>query len=90
MVTFKTRSKIAADGTVTVPVSVEDAGLEVDVTISPVRGKMAADMSKEEWQEFIRLTAGSITDPTFQRPLQGDYEIRDPLERRPFRDGWQW
>jgi hypothetical protein len=41
MLTLKTRSKVAADGTVTVPVGAKEAGVEVDVTITPVHGKMA-------------------------------------------------
>jgi hypothetical protein len=70
MVPVKTRSRIAADGTVTVPVGFEDIGREVDVTVTPVRGKMASDMTQEEWVVFVNKTAGSIDDPAFVRPEQ--------------------
>jgi hypothetical protein len=36
-------------------------------------------MSREEWLAFLDKTAGSITDPTFERPPQGEYEQRDAL-----------
>lgn len=79
MVTVRTRSRVAADGTVTVPVGTHDAGTEVEVVITPVV-KMAKDMTRQEWVEFVQRTAGSIQDPTFERPPQGDPEQRDSLD----------
>ena len=70
MTTVYARSTVAADGTVTVPVGVEDSGTEVEVTVTPVRGKMAKDMTQEEWADFVFRTAGSIDDLTFVRPEQ--------------------
>lgn len=72
MVFVRARSTVAADGTVTVPVGMDDAGVEVTVMVTPVRGKMAQDMTQEEWAELIRQTAGSIDDPAFVRPEQPD------------------
>ena len=38
-------------------------------------------VEKNGWPAgFFERTAGSITDPTFVRPPQGDTEIRLPLE----------
>jgi hypothetical protein len=51
----------------------------VEVVITPVV-KMAKDMTRQEWVEFVQRTAGSIQDPTFERPPQGDPEQRDSLD----------
>ena len=48
----------------------------MQVTVEPVPRPA---MTQGEWQEFIRRTAGSITDPTFERPPQGELEQREPL-----------
>ncbi len=72
------QSKVDSNGVLqlTLPVGLYDAGREVQITIEPV-GPPA--MSQEEWREFVRRTAGSITDPTFRRHEQGEYEERKPL-----------
>jgi hypothetical protein len=36
-------------------------------------------MTQAEWSAFIIATAGSITDPTFVRPEQGQIEERESL-----------
>ena len=36
--------------------------------------------SPEDYHEFLRQTYGSISDPTFIRHDQGEYEEREPLE----------
>ncbi len=36
--------------------------------------------TQEAWAEWVRSMAGSITDPSFVRPEQGEYEVREPLE----------
>jgi hypothetical protein len=72
------KSRIGADGTlhVTVPISAADANREVQVTIDPVGPPL---MTQEEWRSFILATAGSITDPSFVRHEQGEYECRETL-----------
>ncbi|HEV2968727.1 MAG TPA: hypothetical protein VGY55_01985 [Pirellulales bacterium] len=66
------RSKVDADGVlrVAVPVGADAADREVQVTIEPLA---APRMTQDEWQEFIRSTAGSIADPTFVRHPQGSH-----------------
>jgi hypothetical protein len=70
------KSKVDADGVVrvAVPVGTAEANREVQVTIEPAVG---ASLSQEEWEAFVRSTAGSITDPTFVRHPQGEYEQRE-------------
>ena len=53
-----------------------DADQEVQVTIDPVR---PSSMTQEDWRNFVLSTAGSITDPSFVRHEQGEYERREEL-----------
>lgn len=71
-------SRIGADGVLhlVVPIGKAEADKEVQVTIDLPR-KPA--MTQEEWRQFVLSTAGSITDPTFVRHEQGDYERREEL-----------
>ena len=73
-------SIVGADGVLhlTVPVGPDEANNEVRVTVESVPAKKP--MTQEEWRAFVYATAGSIDDPTFQRPPQGFAEERDPLE----------
>lgn len=53
-----------------VPVGADEANREVQVTIE----SGPAAMSQEEWRLSVEKMAGSITDPTFRRHEQGDYQ----------------
>lgn len=71
-------SRIGADGVLNlvIPIGKADADKEVQVTIDlPSK----PTMTQEEWRGFVLSTAGSITDPTFVRPEQGEYERREEL-----------
>jgi len=72
------KSKVDSNGVLqlTLPVGLAEANREVQVTVEPVSTRIA---SQEEWRQFIMRTAGSITDPTFRRHEQGEYEEREPL-----------
>ena len=52
------------------------SGREVQVTIDPV-GPLA--MTQEEWRRFVLATGGSVTDPSFVRHEQGQFERREEL-----------
>jgi hypothetical protein len=71
-------SRVGADGIlhVLVPVGEADANREVEVTINPLP---KSGMSQEEWRKLVLSTAGSITDPSFIRQDQGEYEQREAL-----------
>jgi hypothetical protein len=71
-------SRVGADGILhlTVPMGEADANREVQVTIEPV---VPPPMTQEEWRNFVLSTAGSITDPSFVRHEQGEYEHREEL-----------
>ena len=71
-------SRVGTDGVLqlTVPIGVADADREVAVTIEPAAPPR---MTQDEWRKFILETAGSITDASFVRPEQGQFEQRDEL-----------
>lgn len=69
-------SRVGADGILqlTAPIGEAEADREVQVTIDPVG---PPPMTQDEWRQFIQSTAGTITDPSFVRLEQGEYERRD-------------
>jgi hypothetical protein len=71
-------SRVGTDGVLrlNLPLSSAEAGQAVRVIVEPTE---PLTMTREEWHAFIDRTAGSITDPTFCRWDQGEYEERDPL-----------
>jgi hypothetical protein len=73
-------SRVGADGVlnVVVPLSPEDANKTVRVIVESLDAPAGPATSPEEWLKFIESTAGKITDPTFVRHPQGEYEQRDP------------
>jgi hypothetical protein len=77
MTRFETKSRIGSDGVlnVTVPLGIAEANREVRVIIEPVdRPERAPSMGREEWKQFVMETAGSISDPTFRRHEQEEFE----------------
>ncbi len=76
---ISTQSRVGSDGVLylTLPLGIEQADKEVWVTVDPITSTKA--MTRDQWQAFVLSTAGSITDPTFERPPQGEYEQRDLL-----------
>jgi hypothetical protein len=79
MTPIELRAKVGPDGvlTLSVPMGISEANTEVRVVVEPAVQKTSG-MTQEEWHRFIAETAGSIDDPTFERPEQGEYEQRDP------------
>jgi hypothetical protein len=64
---------VGPDGKVAVNVALDpaDAGQEVLVTIAPVQETIGTTgLTREQWLEALDRTAGSIDDPTFQKPPQ--------------------
>jgi hypothetical protein len=70
-------SVVGPDGTLhlDVPIGIDNANQPVRVVIEATRKLM----TREEWGEFVRSMAGSITDPTFERPPQLPLETRESL-----------
>ena len=74
------QSRVGSDGVlhITVPFGKDEADQEVQVTIDPVQA-CAPSMTQQEWHDFVLATAGSITDPSFVRHEQGEYEQREHM-----------
>jgi hypothetical protein len=73
-------TQVGADGILTLPLGETNANKVVRVTVETVEEAVdQSAMSREEWLRFIENTAGKITDPTFERQPQGEYEQRDEL-----------
>lgn len=76
-------SRVGADGilNVSVPLAPNDANKPVRVIVEGMDEPTSAGLpsTREAWLAFLQKTAGSITDPTFERPPQGEHEVRDSL-----------
>lgn len=72
------KSHVGADGVlqVQVPFGAAEANREVQVTIEPAP---PGAMTTDEWRTWVEATAGSLSDPTFRRHEQGDFELREEL-----------
>jgi hypothetical protein len=70
-------SKIGSDGVLhlDVPMAPADAGRDVRVTVEPLPRPA---MTQEEWRSGILRLAGAWQGE-FERPAQGEYEVREPL-----------
>ena len=85
--TLETAAHVGPDGRLEVNLPSQFANSDVILTIRSANGptvKKIADIQDPEerrrrWKEFVETTAGSIDDPTFERPDQGWYEEREQL-----------
>jgi hypothetical protein len=70
------KSRVGGDGMLhlALPVGLDEANKEVQVTVEPV----PPPMSQEEWRAIVLSTAGKWQG-YFERPEQGAYEEREPL-----------
>jgi hypothetical protein len=69
MTAIRARLRVGADGKVIVPVGVDEAGREVNVTVIPVDAPDTINgIPREEWFARFERTAGSISDESFKRP----------------------
>ncbi len=71
MTTIHTISRVRSDGNILVPVGMDEAGTEVEVTIAPApSARRAADMTQSEYQAFLE---------SFSDKWVGDFpELNDP------------
>lgn len=59
-----------------VPFGRDQAGQDVQITVEPSRD--LPFHAREDWRSWVTSLAGSWQGD-FERPPQGDYEIREPL-----------
>jgi len=72
------KSQVSSDGILhlSLPVGLEEADQEVQVTVEPFASKKA--MTQEEWRAWVESMAGTWQGD-FERPPPGEYEEREPL-----------
>jgi hypothetical protein len=77
MTTIESKLQTDAQGTlsVSIPLGIENANRQVRVLVQPIESTMTDD----QWCRFVLSTSGSITDPTFRRHAQGEFEQREEL-----------
>ena len=75
---IRTICRVGPDGSVVVPVGVEEAGKEVEVTVAPREGKWASEMTPEEYAAFIDSVTGKWVGD-FPEIEDAPPEERDPL-----------
>lgn len=73
------RSRVGADGILTLNVPTEAPNTELDVTVVVAPANSTAQSSNADWESFVRSTAGSIPGSDLERHPQGEYETRDSI-----------
>jgi hypothetical protein len=74
---IRIRSKTDETGTLHLATGRPNIDVDVIVTTSAIA---TDDARRENWETFVRETAGSIPNATFQRPPQAPFPIRGTLE----------
>jgi hypothetical protein len=77
MTQIELKSRVGPDGVLAlnVPVGTQDANREVIVTVRP--SPTPPKMTRDEWLQFIKETAGAWQGEPFERPDQGEFEKRE-------------
>ena len=73
------RSRVGANGIlmIALPLGLSEANREVKVVVESTDDSASPfPPNREEWKQFVESMAGCISDPTFERPEQGEYEQR--------------
>lgn len=73
-----TIARVGGDGVLSLalPVGVQEANNEVQVTVDSVAAK--SPPTREEWEAWVDEMSGSWQGE-FERPPQGQFEVREPL-----------
>jgi len=79
METIKMRARTDHNGILRLeaPMGLSDALFDVVLVATKVANEAEA---RAEWLAFIDRMAGSLADNPIERPPQGDYEEREPIE----------
>jgi hypothetical protein len=80
MKTMQVRSRVGADGMLELklPSGLSETDVDVVVVVNPVPPSgWKSEAERQEWQEFVRTTAGAWQGEPFERPEQGEFEKRE-------------
>ncbi len=84
MTHIELKSRVGPDGILkfAIPVGISDANREVKITVEPLEPIAQQPLlAADDWKRSIEELAGSISDPTFKRHEQGEYEQRGEMFR---------
>jgi hypothetical protein len=76
-------SRVGADGVLNVQVNLgsAEASKDVVVTVAPLPPQdRIAEPSAQSWSDFVDATYGSCAGQGLERPPQGEFEAREPME----------
>ena len=79
MTHIKVKSRVGPDGLLklAIPIGMSDANREVRITVEPLEPtEQQPSSTADDWKRSIEEMAGTISDPTFKRHEQGEYEQR--------------
>lgn len=79
MISIQTKTRVAADETLTVqvPTDLPETEVEVMLVVQPI----AARPEELDWPEgFFEETYGSLKDDPIERAPQGELEVREALQ----------
>lgn len=83
MKTVQLKSSVGQDGVLElrIPLGFEEAGQPVMVTVQPVPADTdSTEADDAEWHRILRETYGACAGLGLERPEQGEFEERDPIE----------
>jgi hypothetical protein len=77
MYSLQLKAHVGKDGILRLetPIDLQDADVDVVLVVQPVNEALKLD--KATW---MRLTYGSLADVDLERPSQGEFEVREPIE----------
>jgi hypothetical protein len=86
---YETNSRAGPDRMLHLAVPEELAGMDLRITIEPANNghgtnghatNGAANPDPDARRRYLDRVLGTVDDPTFERPPQGPFERRDPLD----------
>lgn len=85
MSTLHGRTRVAnGEFRIPLPKALNGQDVEYTLTVEPARPRgpdsAKPPITQAEWRAHLDRFAGTIDDPTFERPPQGEFEEREDLE----------
>jgi hypothetical protein len=76
------QSRVGDDGVLNVQLNLgqAEAKKDVKITIEPVNSNPGQESDAIPWSEFVERTYGSCDGLGLERPEQGSFELREPIE----------
>jgi hypothetical protein len=78
MTVLQLTSQTDADGSLRLEVGVPNVAVRATLVVDAAEPAKTDEERHQDWEQFVRRTAGSITDPKFRRHPQGEFPKREP------------